>query len=186
MRALERAGNRPGALKHAAVHEALVRGQLGISPDPAVVSLADPLKRLPVVAVKQARVEQTPATPRQPLDESLLSVDRPVPTASDPSVASESVAAHEPALPSRTSTARRLSIVGASAIAAVAVAALVWSTAGSAPDTSSRTASSGIAVLPFADHGDSASSYLREGCVRCAGRDHHADRGHDAKGDEGN
>jgi DNA-binding SARP family transcriptional activator/TolB-like protein/Tfp pilus assembly protein PilF len=44
MRALVAAGDRAGALQHAAVHAALLRQELGLEPDPAIVALARDLR----------------------------------------------------------------------------------------------------------------------------------------------
>ena len=44
MRALASAGDRAGALQHAKVHEALLRAQLDLPPDPAVMALAEELR----------------------------------------------------------------------------------------------------------------------------------------------
>lgn len=45
MRALEAAGNRAGALKHARVHESVLRETIGIAPDKAVLQLASQISR---------------------------------------------------------------------------------------------------------------------------------------------
>jgi DNA-binding SARP family transcriptional activator/Tfp pilus assembly protein PilF len=50
MNALAAAGDRPGAVRQAKVHEALVRDQLGVEPDPEVVELAATLALLPRAA----------------------------------------------------------------------------------------------------------------------------------------
>ncbi|HEX8276353.1 MAG TPA: tetratricopeptide repeat protein [Longimicrobiaceae bacterium] len=50
MEALERAGDRAGALRHAAVHAALLREELDAEPDPEVLALAERLRRAPAVS----------------------------------------------------------------------------------------------------------------------------------------
>ncbi|MBX6331757.1 MAG: hypothetical protein IRY91_07915, partial [Gemmatimonadaceae bacterium] len=52
--ALAAAGDRAGALDFARVHEALVRNELGASPDPTVVSLVEELRRAALPAASQA------------------------------------------------------------------------------------------------------------------------------------
>jgi DNA-binding SARP family transcriptional activator len=53
MQALGTLGDRPGALQVAAVHESLVRQELGTPPDPAVLALAEQLRSGAVVAPAQ-------------------------------------------------------------------------------------------------------------------------------------
>src|SRR5512142_1886808 len=49
MRALAEAGNRAGAIRHAAVHRQLLEGELGAGPDPEVEALAEGLRTEQVV-----------------------------------------------------------------------------------------------------------------------------------------
>src|SRR5204863_3698014 len=44
MRALDAAGDRPGAIRHAAIHQALVRDELDLPADADVVRLADEIR----------------------------------------------------------------------------------------------------------------------------------------------
>src|SRR5687767_16027606 len=46
MRALDAAGERASAIQHARVHETLLREELGMEPDAAVLALAERLKRV--------------------------------------------------------------------------------------------------------------------------------------------
>jgi DNA-binding SARP family transcriptional activator len=52
MQALERAGNRAGALQHAVLHQQLLRTELEIEPTPEVLALAERLRREPVPAAR--------------------------------------------------------------------------------------------------------------------------------------
>ena len=58
MRALAAAGDRAGAIRHAQVHETLVREELGIGAEPAVHALAEELRRQPDAPVP-ARAESS-------------------------------------------------------------------------------------------------------------------------------
>ena len=62
MRALERAGDRPGALRVARVHGALVREELDLEPDPEVLTLADRLENGEVEREQRARRSEPKAT----------------------------------------------------------------------------------------------------------------------------
>jgi serine/threonine-protein kinase len=55
MESLAAAGDRAGALRHAQVHEALLREELGTAPDPAVAALADRLRSAGPAAVPPPR-----------------------------------------------------------------------------------------------------------------------------------
>ncbi len=77
MQALDVAGDRPAALRHARVHQALVQQEFGASPDPAITALAatiasgqterhavdgwvaDPARRVETVAIEQRAIEPT-------------------------------------------------------------------------------------------------------------------------------
>lgn len=52
MEAMEAAGNRAGALKHARVHTQLLANEFGTGPDPAVLALAERLRTLPGTDVR--------------------------------------------------------------------------------------------------------------------------------------
>jgi TolB-like protein/DNA-binding SARP family transcriptional activator len=86
MQALETRGDRPAALRHAAVHEALLRDELGIGPDASVAALAERLRALgssmesPAAPVAQVRLRQT--EPPQP-GSSPLSCEAAEPVAVD-------------------------------------------------------------------------------------------------------
>jgi adenylate cyclase len=139
MLALEAAGDRAGALRHAAVHAALFREDLEMAPDPAVTDLADEL-----------RVRPPPAAPgRHP---------PPAPAEPEPQVAHQTGSAGHPAR-----GARRGAVVGAAVLVVVVVAALLANANGRsttaptangddfAPTWSPPATRESIAVLPFVD-----------------------------------
>ena len=77
MRALDAAGDRAGALRHARVHDALVREELGGPPDPSVAALVAELHRAPAAIPAPG-----PAAPADaPLDEAHPAADRASPLA---------------------------------------------------------------------------------------------------------
>jgi adenylate cyclase len=138
MLALEAAGDRVGALRHAAVHAALVRDELGMAPDPAVPELAEELRQRP-----------------------------PRPAAGHPAVPATG-RLHPEVLPTFPSAAHpapgslRPVLLAAAVLVVAVVAALLATTAGRAPtgpagggDSSGTPASpairESIAVLPFVD-----------------------------------
>lgn len=139
MLAMEAAGDRVGALRHAAVHAALVREELETAPDPAVTELADELRSRPQSGVPGG----------SPL---------PASAARAPQVAPRTErAAH------RARGGRRTVVVGA-AVLVVAVVAALLATAGrrstAAPAASGNDPAASwsppairesIAVLPFVD-----------------------------------
>jgi adenylate cyclase len=138
MLALEAAGDRAGALRHAAVHASMVRDELDMAPDPAVTELAEELRlRPPRTAAAR------PAAP---------ATARPQPEG----VPHSASAAHPAPGPLRHV------VLAAAVLVVAAVAALLATTAGRAPTGSagdgegSRTTSppairESIAVLPFVD-----------------------------------
>jgi DNA-binding SARP family transcriptional activator/TolB-like protein len=68
MEALETSGDRAAALRHARVHETLLREEWALEPDPAVVELAARL-RVPADPVPDASMATAPADPRLTVDE---------------------------------------------------------------------------------------------------------------------
>jgi DNA-binding SARP family transcriptional activator len=114
MRALAAAGDRGGAIRHAAIHQALVQEQLDLPADADVVRYAEELRASAQVAPAPAAAVPDP----QPV---------PVVTAASPNVASAIVAAApSPAVPDTVqprATRRRLSMRAPVAIAAAVVLA---------------------------------------------------------------
>jgi DNA-binding SARP family transcriptional activator/TolB-like protein len=139
IKALDAAGNRPGALQHATIHSELVHEELGIAPDPIVTELARNLRTPPLPApVFEPRSEAPPVT----------SGIAPV---SSPAAAT-----------AQTGTNRRAIGGIVAMIAAVIVLTVVVARRDAQPSPAGGTA---IAVLPFSVHGDSSTAYLREGLV---------------------
>src|SRR5262249_35148210 len=62
MRALAAAGDRGGALRHAAIFEALVGEELGLPADPGGIELADPIRREATAAPAATAASSPPAT----------------------------------------------------------------------------------------------------------------------------
>ena len=166
MRALDAAGERPAALQHARVYEALVREELGAAPDPQVTELAKRLRAEPSAAAG-------PPTSRSDGGSAAGSAS-PVPL--EP--------AAQPAPRDRpgdvTSTARRASasratrlVAAASIIVLAAVAApALWrqqtaadgSANGIAPHAPSERPPASVAVMPFVNtSGDAATEPLSDG-----------------------
>jgi TolB-like protein/DNA-binding SARP family transcriptional activator/tetratricopeptide (TPR) repeat protein len=65
MQALDASGDRAAALRHARVHEVLLEGELGISPDPAILALADHF-RSQAAPLPPTGPPASPATPTGP------------------------------------------------------------------------------------------------------------------------
>jgi adenylate cyclase len=135
MLALEAAGDRAGALQHAAVHAALVQDELTMTPDPAVTELADELRVRP----QPAAARRTPLTPEATPDPQVLHTQAPA-----------------------VGGSRRRVAVAAAVLVVMVVAALLAisnrrSTSGAADDDAVAVTSSpaavreSIAVLPFVD-----------------------------------
>lgn len=107
MSALDAGGDVAGALQHARVHEARVRGELGLESDPAVLALADLLRSRPV-----------PSTRSRPAVRSLESRPPTPPTQHSPE--------HTASLTRRRTT--HLALVGATLVAVAGMTALVMRT----------------------------------------------------------
>lgn len=134
IRALERLGDRAGALRHAAAFSALFREELGAEPDDALLEL-------------EARLRAPPARHRAVAEEGLVA-------APQPGMPGEAGAAAEPWEPVQATsqpaapTVRKLPVyAGALVMPLVLLAALLLPRGGhQAADDA------GVAVLPFADH----------------------------------
>ena len=66
MHALARSGDRAGAIRHAKVHAALLRGELEEEPDPAVMLLAERLTQQPVEVTPTPASSSKPSTSGEP------------------------------------------------------------------------------------------------------------------------
>ena len=160
MQALAMAGERAAAIQHAKVHEALLKGDLEIEPDPAVLALAEQLRteRMPTapVALSASSAAAAPSAAQSELKAAVS--PSPVARSSEP-VSDGRPQMHPDADVAGSNTApvpaersgwrtKRLGI----AVGVVALLIAVWlgvlavSKAGS-PDESMRS----VAVLPFAN-----------------------------------
>ena len=145
MQALERSGNRAGALQHASLHQRMLEQEFEIAPPAEVSALVERLKIEPGT---------TPSVrgPRAPVDNGshARAVERePTRVAErepEPAATPQPSPAVVPAHPARRHP-RRVAMLGAVVLAGVlVVAALVWRTR---PAAAHREGS--IAVLPFSD-----------------------------------
>jgi TolB-like protein/DNA-binding SARP family transcriptional activator len=137
MEALEAAGNRAGALRHARVHAQLLEHEFGADPDPDVVALAERLRNAPE---QEATSEGAAEARRGPKTDG--------PKAED----GKATATDAPARPTTTSSRRRrLSVrsvlAGLLVLLGAGAAWFAWGSAGSGSASPSAPAS--LAVLPF-------------------------------------
>ncbi|AHG88817.1 transcriptional activator domain-containing protein [Gemmatirosa kalamazoonensis] len=150
MRTLASAGDIPAALQHARVHDALMRQELDISPDPAVAALAERLR--------QREGETTPA--RRETPPRATTAAPPV-----PALPPVSVDASLPAPIGSATSARRRLLVPAAVVGAVALA-LTGSSAARliAPSLGGPVDQATVVVAPFQVL-DPHLGYWREGMV---------------------
>ena len=160
MESMAAAGDRAGALQHARVHEALLREQLELGPDPAVVELTRRLREQAPSGDAPARPPALPAVEVVPDDGAAANglVATPVVESG------QSVSVWEP--PPRRALRRPLFVLLALATLLVALGVIVgrlWRP-GAAIGPLAR--SQRVVVAPFRVAGASPSlSYLREGMV---------------------
>ncbi len=149
MRALDLAGNRPGALQHARAHGELVRSEIGVEPDPVVTGFANELQS------NAGRVYTPSFTPAHGVEESFLTPSPVVNEGMHGSVSEKGK--------------RSYLLFGGGAIAtAVALFIAIGVNRAEQP---SGPAGVTVAVLPFDVHSDSAITYLSEGLVDLLSRD---------------
>lgn len=152
MEALEAAGNRAGALRHARVHAQLLEHEFGADPDPDVVALAERLRNAP----EQEETSEEEAEARR----------RPVAEGRE-AESDEAAATEVPARPTTSSfRRRRLSarfvLAGLLVLLAAGAAWFAWGGAGSGSATPSAPAS--LAVLPFENlTGSEEDRYFTDG-----------------------
>lgn len=161
MSALDRSGDRAAAIRHAAIHGALVRESLGIAPDAAVERYAESLRAAPALAEPPLIVpdKRAPAS----AEPSSVVPDTRAPASANPksSVVSEKEP-NETGLPlaRERRMAGALAVAGLAVVAAVAIVALNWTRAPRAVEA----APPAIAVLPFRSISPSESTaYFAEG-----------------------
>jgi len=153
MRALDRSGNRAGALQHASVHQRMLQQEFGIAPPAEVSALVERLKNEPAVG-SSAQALTTPLTKARPAEgEVVHSIERePEPATTPPSAVVAAEPRRVPVLgdggdaPPRRDP-RRVAMLGVVALTALLVVAyLAWR---NRPSAAPRERS--IAVLPFSD-----------------------------------
>lgn len=170
MRALDAAGNRAAAIRHARLHAQLLESEFGAAPDPEVTALAEALRAAPDVPTERQQAERPDTAERSaqpdatPSGDSSIDADPPAPC----SIVSGPVSGTTPV----TAAPRhgRLSgwATGGLAIAMMAVLTLMgaWIIGGGSSDDPpvSETRRIAIAVLPFdALSGDQQSLFFSEG-----------------------
>jgi DNA-binding SARP family transcriptional activator/Tfp pilus assembly protein PilF len=131
MHALAAAGDRAGAIRHAAVHAALLREELGAEPDAAVAALAERLRGAPATR-GDADARAMPDAPRPTAGEAILTPAAPEApgfTTGPPSTPAHLVT---PAVPARAAPRRRQVAALALSLAA-ALAALLLARVRTAP-----------------------------------------------------
>jgi TolB-like protein/DNA-binding SARP family transcriptional activator len=152
MRALDTAGDRAAAIRHATIHATLVRESLGIEPDAAIDRYADSLRAGPGQALNDRVPAQPPSGPApEPADQERVVAQRSPAKGELPSI---------DRAPSRSARGPWLAVAG---VALLAVTAMFAFDRSRAP----RTAEAGqaaIAVLPFRSISPSESTtYFAEG-----------------------
>ena len=132
MRALERSGNRAGALQHASVHQRMLEHEFGIAPPAEVSAFVEQLKREPAVAPSASTAREQPpvrVTEREQKPDATSSPTLPGP-------------------PPQRRNGRRVAMAGIAVLVALLVVAVVaWRAR--RPAAVHREGS--IAVLPFSD-----------------------------------
>jgi DNA-binding SARP family transcriptional activator/TolB-like protein len=161
MRALERSGNGAAALRHARVHQALRDTELGLAEDPAVRGAEDALvARLespsPVAEAVSASPVVSNSSPGVAVtNDDAAREDPPRSDATPASVAESLAARHRPR--------RRVVVLGAAAVAMIAIAGVALRTttkrADVSPDAVETGAAPGVAVFPFVIRGGDSSDF---------------------------
>ena len=142
MRALAAAGDRAGALKHARVHEVLLREEFGTGPDVEVTALAERLREEPTVeVVTPPPAEPPPVRVAREEEETELA---PTVVVADPLPGAEA-AAPAPAASTGGRRSRSWRFALAAAVVGLLAAGGLWTAVGREPTPPS------VAVLPFSD-----------------------------------
>ncbi len=173
MRALDAAGNRAAALRHARLHAQLLESEFGTGPDPEVMALAEVLRATPeaeserALSAQRTQSAQRPdATPRadSPMESDPPAIAPPArrSTVSGGAAGRDAVfvAERDMSLPRRATVGLVLVVV------AVLTLAAAWVMGRGGPDVApvSETGRIAIAVLPFDDlSGDEQGLFFTEG-----------------------
>jgi TolB-like protein/DNA-binding SARP family transcriptional activator len=181
--ALEASGNRAGALRHASIHERLLRGDFGTEPAPEVVALVERLRLHPVTAdLSGPGQSETAVASGRATDEGRLPgpTEGPAASAPPPEVADHSLLQGSdsgPGTQARTSESTfvsgpprgqllRFGIAAAALLAVIAIGLQLRPAPRPAgtPDPSSAAGQVSIAVLPLANLStDPADAVIADG-----------------------
>jgi hypothetical protein len=168
MEALDAAGDRGAALKHAAIHVELLKSDLGAAPDPAVAALAERLRRDPAVHARMSAETDAIRADHAAPQENSRALHDTTPLQDDAqryATVGRGRLATVARVVSRRFSGRRAAYGGFSALAVVAVlTAGVFGTR--LPHAKDALDENRIAILPFRTSGvDPALAVLRDGLV---------------------
>ena len=160
MHALAAAGERAAAIQHARIHEALLRGELEVEPDPAIVAFAEQLRN---EKQPEARAAQHSAVNGS----SAPSTAAPLPGAERETHAARlaaDAAENGAVSPSAGSPRRAPRIAAAVGLAAVALVAWLGTRASDGDPVATGEPMQSVAVLPFANLSDEpGTDYFSDG-----------------------